>query len=174
MYTPHKTSRPFGGRRQKSVASVLEKIFLMAFVTFFSQTCAMCLYRLMLPFLELSKFFFYFKNLKICRFSVKMTFFQVFLTVGAAKVPTKDSKLPIKPFVVSYNDTARDKTYKKRPNWSQQPSCKPKYGQSPIEMDILLGVGSTGSSNFDHLRFCSRPPKSMYLYPVSTIKTFLG
>ena len=73
----------------------------------------------MLPFSELANFFFCFKNWKICRFLPKMKFFQVFLTVGAAKVPTKDSKVPIKPFVVSYNDTPRDKTYKKSPSLSQ-------------------------------------------------------
>ena len=65
------------------------------------------------------KFFFLFQKFENMSIFGENDVFQVFLTVGAAKVPTKDSKLPIKPFVVSYNDTARDKTYKKRPNWSQ-------------------------------------------------------
>ena len=42
MYTPHKTSRPFGGRRQKSAASVLEidridmcNVFISTYATIF-------------------------------------------------------------------------------------------------------------------------------------------
>ena len=48
-----------------------------------------------------------------------MTLFLGFLTVEAAKVPSKVSKLPIKPFVVSSDDTLGDKTYKQSPNLSQ-------------------------------------------------------
>ena len=45
--------------------------------------------------------------------------FRVFLTLGAAKVLNKDSKLPIRPFVVPYNDTPWHQTYTKNPNLSQ-------------------------------------------------------
>ena len=42
-----------------------------------------------------------------------------------------------------------------------------------VKNDVTLGVGHKGILEIDPLRFCSRPPISMYLYPVGHKRTFL-